>query len=50
MKMVKMLIHVPQPVKDKLDALRTEGMTASDYIRKLLEREFTHPRKGRNAR
>lgn len=40
MKMVKMLIQVPQPIKDKLDALREKGYTASGFIRSLLEREF----------
>ncbi len=40
MSMVKMLIHVPAPLKAKLDALRTQGYTASGYIRALLEREL----------
>lgn len=40
MKMIKMLIQVPQPIKDKLDALRGKGYTASGFIRSLLEREL----------
>jgi len=40
MSMVKMLIHVPAPLKAKLDALRDQGYTASGYIRALLEREL----------
>ena len=39
MKMVKMLIQVPQPIKAKLDAMRNQGYTASGFIRALLERE-----------
>ena len=42
MSMVKMLIHVPAPLKAKLDALRDQGYTASGYIRALLERELNH--------
>ncbi len=41
MSMVKLLIHVPAPLKAKLDALRSQGYTASGYIRALLEREFS---------
>ena len=40
MKMVKMLIQVPQPIKAQLDALRAQGYTSSGFIRALLEREF----------
>jgi len=49
MKMVRLLIQVPKPLKAKLDALRTQGTTASGFIRHLLEREFTqaHAKKGR---
>ena len=45
MSMIKMLIHVPAPLKAKLDALREQGYTASGYIRALLERELNHPKK-----
>lgn len=50
MKMVRMLIQVPQPLKAKLDALRVRGTTASGFIRHLVEREFkqaTARQKGR---
>ena len=40
MSMVKLLIHVPAPLKAKLDGLRTQGYTASGHIRALLEREL----------
>ncbi len=40
MKMVRILIQVPAPIKDKLDALRRQGTTASGYIRNLLERDL----------
>jgi len=48
MKMQRMMIQLPASLKPKLDALRTQGTTASGYIRALLEREFTHStKKGR---
>ena len=49
MKMVRLLIQVPEPVKAELDALRKQGTTASGYIRHLLERELTQgpTKKGR---
>jgi hypothetical protein len=47
MSMVKLLIHVPAPLKAKLDALRGQGYTASGYIRALLERELNQPKKKR---
>ena len=40
MKMVKMLIQVPVPIKRKLDALRSQGYTASGYIRAVLVKEL----------
>ena len=40
MAMVKVLISVPRGMKVKLDALRKEGISASGFIRNLLEREF----------
>ena len=40
MRMVRLLIQLPQPLKRKLDALRTRGYTASGFVRHLLEREF----------
>lgn len=50
MKMVKMLIQVPRSIKDKLDAMRSKGYTASGYIRSLLERELNHAPKGQKGR
>ena len=48
MKMIRVLIQLPRPLKAKLDALRKQGTTASGYIRALLEREHTQPaKKGR---
>jgi hypothetical protein len=51
MKMVRLLIQVPEPIKARLDALRSEGTTASGFIRHLLEDRFkqapTVDRKGR---
>ena len=48
MAMTKLLVHLPVPLKAKLDALRTQGYTASGYIRALLERELAQdsPTKG----
>jgi hypothetical protein len=40
MKMVRLLIQVPAPIKAQLDALRHEGTTASGFIRHLLETHF----------
>mgnify|MGYP003338848473 CR=1 FL=1 len=40
MKMVRLLIQVPEPIKAQLDALRQEGTTASGFIRHLLEQHF----------
>jgi hypothetical protein len=50
MKMVKLLIQVRQPIKAKLDALRSQGYTASGYIRSLLEREFKIAPSGQKGR
>ena len=50
MKMARLLIQLPTPLKAKLDALRSQGYTASGYIRALLERELNQPtitKKGR---
>ena len=51
MKMVKILISLPVPLKRKLDALRAQGYTAAGYVRNVLERHFdqvqTMGKKGR---
>ena len=44
MKSVKVLIQVPETVKQQLDALRTQGYTINGYIRSLIERDL---KKGR---
>lgn len=40
MKMAKMLIHIPEPTKAKLDALRSTGYTLSGYVRALIEQDL----------
>ena len=40
MKMTKLLVSMPNSMKAKLDALRTQGYTASGFIRAVLEREL----------
>ena len=43
--MTTLLIHLPVTMKRKLDALKTQGYTASGFIRFLLERELNSPKK-----
>ncbi len=50
MKMERMNIQIPAPLKRKLDALRSQGYTAAGYIRSLLERELNQPSAGRKGR
>lgn len=51
MKMILVLIQLPQPLKAKLDALRKQGTTASGFIRYLLEAHFKQaPVMGRKGR
>jgi len=45
MKMIRVLIQLPQPLKLKLDAERKRGTTAAGLIRHLLEQHF----KGKKA-
>ena len=40
MKMERLVIQLPKPLKAKLDALRTHRYTCSGFIRSILEREF----------
>jgi metal-responsive CopG/Arc/MetJ family transcriptional regulator len=40
MKMTRMMIQLPRNLKAKLDALRTQGTTASGLIRNLVEQYF----------
>ena len=51
MKMVRVLIQVPAPIKARLDSLRQEGTTASGLMRHLLEEHFKQaPVMGRKGR
>jgi len=45
MKMERVLIQLPTELKDKLDALRSQGYTASGFIRAVLKRELNQPKK-----
>ena len=45
MKMVRILVQLPTPLKAKLDAVRATGTSASGLIRHLLEQHF----KGKRA-
>ena len=45
MKMERVLIQLPTDVKAKLDSLRSQGYTASGFIRALLEKELNQPTK-----
>ena len=53
--MKTIVISLPDPLKAKLDALRTQGYTLNGYVRAVLERELAdmpttrRPRKGRRA-
>lgn len=40
MGMVKVLIHVPAPLKAQLDMLRSQGYSTSGYIRALVEQDL----------
>ena len=50
MKMERLLIQLPKGLKVKLDSLRSQGYTASGYIRALLERELNKPIFPKNGR
>ncbi len=50
MKTVRMLVTLPESLKRKLDALRSQGYTASGYIRALLERELNGKEGSSNGR
>lgn len=42
-KMTRLNVQLPLSLKEKLDALRAQGTTASGFIRCLLERELNQP-------
>ncbi|MEP6935296.1 MAG: hypothetical protein ABI988_15400 [Nitrospirota bacterium] len=51
LKMIRLNIQLPVPLKTKLDGLRTHGTTASGLIRHLLEQHFhSTPMKGQKGR
>ena len=43
MKMVRVLIQLPQPLKIKLNGLRRQGTSISGFIRSIVERELNAP-------
>jgi len=45
MKMIRVLVQLPEPLKAKLDAERKQGTSAAGLIRYLLEQHF----KGKKA-
>ncbi|GMV51968.1 MAG: hypothetical protein AMXMBFR67_35110 [Nitrospira sp.] len=47
MKMIRVLVQLPPPLKAQLDALRSQGTTASGLIRNLLTQHFNKPQQGR---
>ncbi len=50
LKMVRLLIQVPESLKAKLNALRDHGTTASGFIRWLLEEHFKQAPAGKKGR
>lgn len=50
MKMIRLNIQIPVPLKAKLDELRRQGTTASGFIRSLLERELNQPQQPHTGR
>jgi len=40
MRMTRILIQVPVPLKCKLEALRSQGYSVAGYVRAVLEREL----------
>ncbi len=48
--MERLMIQLPTPLKRKLDALRSQGYTASGFIRALLERELNQPTTSKKGR
>ncbi len=50
MKMKRILVALPEPLKRKLHALRDQGTTASGFIRWLLEEHFKQAATGKKGR
>lgn len=45
MRMVRVNVSLPKPLKAKVDALRERGTSASWFIRKLVEKHFEQERR-----
>jgi predicted DNA-binding protein len=50
MKMERINIQLPTPLKQRLDALRRNGYTASGYIRCLLEKDLAAMKPAKKGR
>jgi hypothetical protein len=50
MKMVRVLIQLPRPLKSKLDGLRRHGTSISGFIRSVVERELNQPSADKKGR
>ncbi len=50
MKMERIVIQLPSPLKRKLEDLCEQGYTMAGYIRSLLQRELNHAIVGRKGR
>lgn len=50
MKMVRVLIQLPQPLKAKLDGFRRQGTSISGYIRHLVEQDLKNAPTGQKGR
>lgn len=50
MKMTRLNIQLPLPMKAKLDALKIQGISISGFIRHLLNQHFNPPTKGQKGR
>lgn len=48
--MTTILIHLPEELKAKLDAKRSEGYTLSGFVRTVLEKELRGPTGQKGAR
>ncbi len=50
MRMERVIVQLPTPLKARLDALRSQGTTASGFIRWLLEEHFKQALAGKKGR
>ncbi len=50
MRMERVIVQLPTPLKAKLNALREHGTTASGFIRWLLEEHFKQAPTGKKGR